>query len=828
MVLTVEQILGAGAFDHSVAIGGFAVLDAPQGPVLYAASGTGGGLSAFQIGPNGTLSLLWEVVHPLFLQPGIRPDLALAQTASGPVLYLAGADPLNGAAVRLGSDGSFGAVVALDTLPARLVAPTGGDRTDLIFAARSTGGIDTFQTEADGDLTLVAHLPAVGDPALLGLAALRATGNTVIAISEPGNTITRFHVAIDGSLTETARLGAADGLGLNAPGRAEIANVAGQNYAVIGSAGSGALSVVALESGGGLSLTDHVLDSLPTRFDGVGALAVAEVDGFAFVLAGGSDDGLSLFTLLPGGVLVHLDSIADTVPLTLTNISALTMVPVAGRLEIMAAGTGEPGLSRLSLDLADLGDVLVATAGGGALAGTAQDDMIAGSAADDLLSGGAGDDILWDGSGSDTLAGEAGVDLFVLAADGVADVITGFQPGVDRLDLSGWPRLYDASDLTVTPTATGAMIIFGDEVLELVTLSGAPISAGDVVGWDILPLDRPPFFPADREIIGGAGSEVLNGGLGNDTILAGAGEDTLSGGAGNDVLLGEAGFDTIHGDAGDDLIDGGAQADLLWGGAGDDTIEGGDGVDTGYGEEGADLMTGGSGNDRLRGGDGDDVIYGGAQEDRLYGDAGNDLIFGDAGFDLLEGGDGNDTLNGGGQADNLFGGTGDDLLIGEGGFDRLFGGFGNDDLRGGDNDDALFGEGDDDVLDAGDGNDRLNGGPGNDAVQGGAGNDEIAGGAGFDTLWGGLGDDILSGNFNADMFIFADGFGQDTITDFEATNDFEKIDLAAVSAITDWADLSANHMVQVGADVRIDGAAGDVLTLAGVSLADLGAEDFLF
>ncbi len=828
MALTVEQILGESSFDHSVAIGALAVLETSQGPVVYAASGTGGGLSAFRVGPDGALSLLWEFAHPLFLQPGIRPDLVIADTATGPVLYLAGADPLNGAAVSLGADGTFGAVMPLDALTDRLVAPASGRAFDGVFASRRDGGIDSFRLEADGDLTLAATLPAMGDPALSGLAALQVTGGTLIAVSETGDSIMRFAVGSDGSLTETARLGAADGLGLNAPGRAEILSVGGQSYAVIGSVGNGALTVVALDPGGGLSLADHVLDSLPTRFDGVGALAVAEVDGFAFVLAGGSDDGLSLFTLLPGGRLVHLESIADTVPLTLSNISALTMVPLSDSLQIVAAGSGEAGLSRLSYDISALGDALAAGPGGGALAGTALDDHVIGGAGDDALDGAGGDDILWDGSGSDTLAGGTGADLFVLAADGRTDVIDGFEVGVDRLDLSGWPMLYSAAQFAVTPTATGAMIAFGDESLEIITSTGDPLTAGDVAGWDVVPLERPPFFPADRVITGGAGNDVLTGGLGNDTISGGTGEDTLSGGSGDDVLSGDAGFDTIFGGDGADQIDGGAQADTLWGGSGDDTIDGGDGVDTAYGEAGADLITGGAGNDWLRGGDGDDTLRGGAQEDRLYGEAGDDFLFGDAGFDLLEGGEGNDTLNGGGQADNLYGGNGNDLLIGEGGFDRLFGGFGNDDLRAGDNDDALFGEGGDDMLDAGDGNDRLNGGPGNDHVRGGAGNDEMAGGAGFDTLWGGVGDDILSGNFNADTFVFVDGFGADRITDFAATNDFEKIDLSGVSSITDLADLMANHMVQDGGDVRIDGAAGDVLTLTGVSIADLGAEDFLF
>ena len=75
---------------------------------------------------------------------------------------------------------------------------------------------------------------------------------------------------------------------------------------------------------------------------------------------------------------------------------------------------------------------------------------------------------------------------------------------------------------------------------------------------------------------------------------------------------------------------------------------------------------------------------------------------------------------------------------------------------------------------------------------------------------------------------FVDGFGDDVITDFAAGSDLEKIDLSDVSAIADMADLLANHMNQVGVDVVIDDGTGDTITLNGVNLGQLDAEDFIF
>ena len=286
--------------------------------------------------------------------------------------------------------------------------------------------------------------------------------------------------------------------------------------------------------------------------------------------------------------------------------------------------------------------------------------------------------------------------------------------------------------------------------------------------------------------------------------------------------IGGDGHDTIAGNGGNNQLFGMRGNDALLGQGGNDTLEGGTGNDT---------LNGDAGNDTLRGGADNDLLRGGTQEDRLFGEGGNDRLFGQAGFDYLDGGAGNDTLDGGAQADNLLGGTGNDLMFGGGGFDRLFGGTGNDTGYGGDGSDALFGQQDNDRVFGQDGNDRLFGGTGNDYLDGGSGNDSLFGGAGFDTLLGSIGNDTMTGNFNADTFIFADfggGFGADVITDFAATNNFERIDLSRVSAIVNLFDLFSNHMSQVGADVLIDAGGGNTITLLGVSMGDLDATDFVF
>ena len=316
------------------------------------------------------------------------------------------------------------------------------------------------------------------------------------------------------------------------------------------------------------------------------------------------------------------------------------------------------------------------------------------------------------------------------------------------------------------------------------------------------------------EIMGNSANNLLLGRDGADTLRGWLGNDTLNGGNGSDLVIGNDGFDTLWGGNGDDTLSGELLADRLFGGNGDDKLDGGQGFDLLNGEDGNDTLYAGDDPDRLYGGTGDDLLYGGLNfsttVDGLWGEAGDDTLFGEQGHDMLDGGAGEDVLDGGAQADNLYGRAGDDTLRGGQGYDRLVAGDGDDFARGGSEDDGIFGGAGNDKLNGESGNDRLFGETGDDTMDGSSGNDTLMGGAGFDKLTGNTGNDVLSGNFNADTFVFANGHGSDTITDFDALNDLEKIDLSRVSSITSMADLTANHMTQVGANVVIDTGGGNL------------------
>ncbi|UWQ73419.1 calcium-binding protein [Leisingera sp. M658] len=199
-----------------------------------------------------------------------------------------------------------------------------------------------------------------------------------------------------------------------------------------------------------------------------------------------------------------------------------------------------------------------------------------------------------------------------------------------------------------------------------------------------------------------------------------------------------------------------------------------------------------------------------SQHDRLIGTGRDDTLKGGSGADTIKGGAGDDVVKGGSGSDKLAGNSGDDTLSGQRGDDRLNGGRSRDSLDGGWGDDAL------------------KGGKGRDTLDGGAGHDTLHGGSGRDTLDGGYGDDLLTGGSGDDTFVFFDVFGDDIITDFNASSSGEKIDLSTVSSITDMTDLLDNHIREDGENVVIEDAHGNTITLKDVQLADLDETDFNF
>jgi len=774
---------------------------------LVAASSQTGAVVTWSLGSSASNPRLQSVVETNGdTRAGQDASLLILQGGSGPQIAVAG---LSDGDLTTGDLNGSGALTRVNDVNIRGQAEGGGgalSNGNIVLSGGSGNGISVFQTGTGSNWSSTTTFSGPNAVAIDTVHVASVNGNDIVmtASSQQGQ-ITAYQ--FNGTdLLEGDSLGQQDGTGLLLPTDITSVSIDGSTFVIAASASgqSGVLSVFELSATGQMVQTDQVMDSLNTRFGQVQTVEVIAYKDGALVVAGGGDDGLSLFAMSDNGTVTHLSSIADQVQSGLTNVEALDITLMNNTLHIFVAGQADAGLSHMTVDLAAFGDILTASNRGGDLTGTARDD------------------ILFASNGTDILDGGSGRDLFVITEDDAdADIIENFNVSQDRIDLSGWNFLYDVNDLTIWSTNSGARIQHGDQLLELRSSNGRSISVDDVRATIELDVNRLPTIEQITRM-GNNAANIIEGGGAQDTLSGGGGNDSVFGFNGDDIFLSDAGSDQIFGGGGDDTLrfdfaregleilahnassvtvssqdgtdqifgveffqftdgtvsfddllgktggnapmdeQGSNRADVLQGGGGNDKLAGLGGNDEIRGNAGRDVLTGGSGNDVLFGGKGNDRQFGGAGDDKLYGGGGKDFIKGGGGADTIKGGAKNDNLSGQGGNDVINGQAGKDILKGNGGNDRLFGGGGNDRLFGNKGSDILNGDNGADKISGGGGNDLIFGDRGRDSLNGGGGNDRMFGGTGNDVLAGGGGNDALFGLNNNDRLV--GGGGKDALS----------------------------------------------------------------
>ena len=152
-------------------------------------------------------------------------------------------------------------------------------------------------------------------------------------------------------------------------------------------------------------------------------------------------------------------------------------------LHLIAATQGAPSLTVLSVDLSDLGVI-----------GQGADGY--GTAADDILT--ATPDVR-------DLHGGAGRDLFVFGPEdadsaGMLGQVLDFEPGIDRLDLSGVPLLSSAGQVGVIATDDGATLTFRGLTLEIVTADKTPLTPAALDDATLFDAMHPLFMPTQTVV----------------------------------------------------------------------------------------------------------------------------------------------------------------------------------------------------------------------------------------------------------------------------------------------------------------------------------------
>ncbi|MFO1201061.1 MAG: hypothetical protein U1E58_00280 [Tabrizicola sp.] len=706
--------------------------------LLYTATRAGGGVMALDIG--GAMTLVD--------QESITPGLALPAEAeieritinATSHLIVTGANLGGVRAYSVAGDGSLGATLQLPGSLAGAIAAQSvvqvGSATYFYCARSGESTIYTYSVAANGTMTLVGT--RVLDGAHTGVDISSLTPVTVggnrylVSLSLEADVVRAFPVGANGALGLPTMIGAPQGLGIADPSAVKVVEMAGTSFLIVASAGSSSVSVIALGANGSMSVTDHVADTLDTRFQGVQALATAQIGDRVFVIAGGGDEGLTVMALTPDGRLLPCGQMLNAPGLALDNITAMTARVVNGVIDLFVSGEGT-GITRLQIDPGALSPIQTGNGDAATLTGNAASDMILGGDGDEQILGDGGSDYLGDGGGRDTLFGGAGADIFVLSRDGTHDVIADYQLGLDRLDLSAWGPIYSLAALSITATATGALISYGTETLELVTPNGQPIQPVQLQLRDFTGLWHVPTPAPDPEhmIYGTNQVDVLTGGAEDDLFMISPGADIINGGTGFDTIVLSRATAAIR-----IFLEAPNQNTNIATGQVYTSIEGI------VGSAFADFFNGSGANNRIEGMDGADRLGGVAGNDSLYGGNGNDTLLGGTGADLLDGGAGRDRASYRESVTGLTADLGDPSRnTGEAAGDQYTD---IEELEGSGTHDTLAGDAQANTILGLQGNDRIEGRLGNDSLYGSEDNDTLIGGAGADRLEGGTGFDYAS------------------------------------------------------------------------------------
>ncbi|WP_415184268.1 FG-GAP-like repeat-containing protein [Phaeovulum sp.] len=537
--------------------------------LLYGATGTGGGFSAFRLIENGAATFIAGKTINADLGHLAPPQVEVIATDSGYFGLSLGMNISGINAFKLDATGGFGGRQSIDLASAPLtemLAATQAEiagRSFLYVAKAGQLAPAVFET---GLATGPSLISGASDTSAGGFGALATVqiGNQHVLIGVNGATgmVRSYRIAANGTLQTADTLTTESGIGFQTPTNVVSAVLNGQSYAIVGASGSSSLTVLRIGADGTMTATDHIVDSLETRFQGVTALRSFSVEGRVYVLAGGGDDGLSLFTLLPTGQLIHLTTLADSAAMTLADVSALAVwVQNDGKAQVFVGSASETGITQLLLDLGPSGLTQMAGGGTAALTGGSGSDMLVAADTDIDLKGLAGDDILVAGAGAARLWGGAGADTFVLGANGKTNQIMDFQPGLDLIDLTLMPLLRSAAQLEIRPTMTGATISYLGTTVVLHSAAGTSINLMQVMQAVRLPFAR--YDPTlDYERLFGIAFDENTGTVKHGTSAG-------------DIFHGGAGIDRLEGNGGNDILSGGGNDDMLVGGIGNDILTGG-------------------------------------------------------------------------------------------------------------------------------------------------------------------------------------------------------------------------------------------------------------
>jgi len=466
------------------------VAETAEGVFLSVGSEAMSAVSVFDVSEPGVVTLTSRIDYSAESGTQVLTGIVFAETAFGMEMLTLGRYDDNIGSYLFNDDGTLGVGVPLTfgsgSVSGAWVAETAVVRgvTYAYVAEFGTPGFTVVTLDGGGAADVQSQVEDQGNSFLGDVSVMRHAEIHGVDVLLTGSAFDAgmhlFLVRPNGNLLYRDNISAQDAGGIARITDIEVAEVGARTFAVVASSQSDTLTVLRISDTLNMKPIDQTRDTRELRLEGVQAVEVFEANGRVFVVAGGGDDGISLFEMDYRGQLVHLETVADGFDTTLRNISSIEVRVEGEEAHVYVGSASEHGVTELIIDLSRTGEVTMGGAVVDVITGTADDDVIWGRGKSDVLDGGAGDDRLIDGRGKDTLTGGEGEDVFVFIDDGRSDFITDFEIGTDKIDLTDFDYVNHIDDLVIGTREGGAVIIVGDEVIRLVDPNDQPIDVSGI------------------------------------------------------------------------------------------------------------------------------------------------------------------------------------------------------------------------------------------------------------------------------------------------------------------------------------------------------------
>ncbi len=488
--------VGLGDNSSNSGISSFASYNWGNQPVLYAGSATTGDLSYNYIYDDRGASQRGITQATDTMGTNSLSSFELVMLNETPYLLTSGRYDDNASLISINSDGNYGASFDIsgtgDDYSRFLMTETVyvGDRVYTFGVQHGASGVQSYRIMDDLSFKDKRDYADTNDTFLGDVTAMDSLANNgktyLVSVSGFDAGVQSYVVGQHGNLRSKDQVSPFDGEGFALSSDVELVMAGGEMFAILASAGTDSLTVYHMNGGGQLTETDHMLDTIDTRFRDVEIVESVTFQGRPYVFVSGSDDGLTVFELLPNGQLNLIEVLADDFHTTLNNIKAIELVEVDGSLQVFVSSESEGGFTQFNYEPPSAGDVLIGDKTKDDMSGSADNDILMGMGKGDALVGGAGDDILDGGKGRDVMEGGLGADTFILAPDGRRDVISDFQKGQDKIDVSQFALVGDVESVEIKSRPWGAIVVVNDEVIRVETADGSRIERDGLSNDDFI------------------------------------------------------------------------------------------------------------------------------------------------------------------------------------------------------------------------------------------------------------------------------------------------------------------------------------------------------